>query len=139
MEQVSDVFNQFLMVVRPDSIGDVFIYIIFFLSLIALMPMPDGNDTAQYLLFGTMLLCILDLLRGDGSGFPIPGADNAGFFTFMIHILMFVFLFITAGVVRSNTKQKAGPVIPLVLLNGLIAVMYAVSAFFAYEMIYAKF
>ena len=139
MEQVGEVFNQFLQVVQPQSVGDIFIYVIFFLSLFALFPMPDGNDTAQYLLFGTMLLCILDLLRGDGSNFPIAGADDTGFFTFMIHILMFVFLFITAGVVRSNTKQKAGAVIPLAVLTALIAVMYAVASFFAPDAIYAAF
>lgn len=138
MDAVANVFGQFLEVVQPDSIGDIFIYIIFFMSFIALLPMPDGNDTATYLLLGVMLMCILDLLRQAGD-FPVAGSDNEGFFTFIIHIIMFVFLFITAGVVRSNTKQKAGPVIPIAILTALIAVMYAVSSFFAPDAIYAPF
>ena len=100
--------------------------------------MPDGNDTATYLILGVMRMCVLDLMRQAGE-FPIPGADDKGFFTFIIHIVMFVFLFITAGVVRSNTKQKAGPVVPIAILTALIAVMYAVSSFFAPDAIYAPF
>ena len=135
--QVNAVFQQFIAVVRPNSIGDIFIYSIFLLGFITLLPMPDGNDPAQYLTFGVILMCILDLLRGDGTNFPIAGADDRGFFTFMIHVLMFVFAFITAGVVRRNTKQKAGATPALAVINGLIAVMYAIASFIAPEVIYS--
>lgn len=139
MEQAGEVFNQFLALVRPDSVGDIFIYTIFGIALISLFPMPDGNDSAQYLLFGVIFICIIDLLRGDGSNFAIPGFDNRGFGAFLIHVLNFVFFFITAGVVRGNTKQKAGPVPVLAVLGGIIALLYAAASFFATDAIYATF
>ena len=56
MDTVMELLGQFWGTVQPNSIGAIFIYVIFFLSLITLMPMPDGNDNAQYLLFGTEFL-----------------------------------------------------------------------------------
>ena len=112
---------------RPDSLGDIFIYTIFFGCLITLAFIPDGNDRAQYLLFGTMLMCVVDLLVAQQI-FQRGDASSEALAAYAVHIGMFVFPFITAGSIRAG-KRKVGPSILLAALIGVIASLYTVMSF----------
>jgi hypothetical protein len=120
---------------RPQSLADVFIYAIFFTVLGVLGAMPEKNETPMYILFGLILLCILDLMRTRVERFPIPGSDDKGFFTFIIHIAMAMFPFIVAGMIRRRGKKGAAAV-PLAILGGLLGSLYAAMSFIAPEALY---
>ena len=62
MDQAQELFGQFLTTIRPDSVGDIMIYAVFFLTLVTSVLIPDGNDRATNLSYGVMLLCVADLL-----------------------------------------------------------------------------
>jgi len=117
---------------KPASLADVFIYVIFFTALGVLFTMPEKNETPMYLLFGIIFACILDLMRTRvveaGGRFPIPGSDAKGFFTFMLHIAMAMLPFITAGMIRRRGRKGAAS-IPLAILGGVVACLYALLAF----------
>jgi len=123
-----EIIEQILQALRPDTIGAIFIYTILLLSVLMTILTPDGNDMATNLQFAVIFFCVLDLLRG-GVSFPIPGADDAGFFTFFLHVGMFVIPFIIAGTVRKKGRQ-GGAVLPVAVLTGVIALVYAAGAFF---------
>ncbi|MEO0598742.1 MAG: hypothetical protein AAF126_21715, partial [Chloroflexota bacterium] len=57
-------FNLFLQTLRPDSLGDVLIYVVFFVCLITTFILPDGNEMAGNLLYLTLVLCIFNLTVG---------------------------------------------------------------------------
>lgn len=124
---MEDLLNQVLVIVRPDSLGDIFIYIIFFLSLVMLVVVPEKNETSLYLVFAVILFCIVDLLRQTGD-FPVPETDNCGFLTFLLHVGMGAFPWIAAGMTRRQGK-KGGMAIPVGGLLGLIGFVYAFGAF----------
>ena len=117
---------------KPASLADVFIYVIFFSILGVLFTMPEKNETPMYLLFAMIFCCIVDLMRTRvveaGGRFPIPGADAKGFFTFMLHIAMAMLPFITAGMIRRRGRKGAAS-IPLAILAGVVACLYALLAF----------
>jgi hypothetical protein len=117
---------------KPASLADVFIYAIFFSALGVLFTMPEKNEIPLYLLFGIIFACIIDLMRmrvaDNGGRFPIPGSDAKGFFTFILHIAMAMMPFITAGMIRRRGRKGAAAV-PLAILCGLIACLYALFAF----------
>jgi hypothetical protein len=117
---------------KPASLADVFIYAIFFSALGVLFTMPEKNEIPLYLVFGIIFCCILDLMRmrvaASGGRFPIPGSDAKGFFTFLLHIAMAMMPFITAGMIRRRGRKGAAS-IPLALLGGVVASLYALLAF----------
>jgi hypothetical protein len=122
----------FVDLLRPGSLADVFIYAIFFSILGVLFTMPEKNEIPLYLVFGVIFCCIIDLMRmrvqASGSRFPIPGSDPKGFFTFLLHIAMAMLPFITAGMIRRRGRKGAAS-IPLAILSGIIACLYALLAF----------
>lgn len=124
--------------IKPQSLADVFIYAIFFCVLGVLFTMPEKNEFPMYLLFAIIFCCIIDLMRTRVAKFPIPGADNKGFFTFIIHIGMSMLPFVTAGMIRRRGKKGAAAV-PLSILAGIIACLYALLSFMTPDMLYGKF
>jgi len=121
----------------PNSYGDIFAYSIFFLSLLVLIFLPDGNERSTYLLFGTMFLAVIDLFR-TGIALPIDPAllSDAGFVTYFIHILMFIFPALASGLIRIRKKQ-GGLARIIGFVTVLIAVMYTVMSFLQPGLIYA--
>ncbi len=114
---------------RPDSLGDIFTYAVFFLALLTLIFMPDGNERPTYLLFGTIFLAIFDLFR---TGIPVPFdralVADTGFVTFFTHMLMFILPAIATGLTRTRKKQ-GGMARILGLTTTLVAVLYTVLSF----------
>ncbi len=117
---------------RPTTIADAFIYGIFFLSLLTLIFLPDGNERPSYLLFGTMFLAAFDLLRtGIQMPFDQSLVSDMGFVTFFIHLLMAIFPALAAGLTRTR-KNKGGFARILGVVTTLVALLYAVGVFALY-------
>lgn len=132
MENVLDI-------IKPSSIADIFIYVILIMSVIVLGVMPEKNEQPQYLMFGVIFLSIIDLVRNEAPAgtFPIPGLDNNGFATYMIHIIMALFPMIAGGMARKQGR-KGGATLPLGILTGLIAGVYAVASFLPNSPVYQE-
>jgi hypothetical protein len=75
-------------ILKPSSLADIFVYLIFFGALAVLFVMPEKNETPMYLLFGIIFCCILDFMRTRVDRFPIPGSEPNGFFTYNLQISM---------------------------------------------------
>lgn len=140
-----DLGQQIITVLRPDSVADLFIYLIFFLSIVALATIPEKNVTSPYLMYIVLLCCVIDLLRG-GGGQGIPALmnlriggesllENKGFLTFLIHIIMFTFPLVAGGMVRRQGR-KGGLALPLCLLVGLIGGLYSIGSFMVPTLFY---
>lgn len=133
---MEDLGQQILAVLSPKSLADYFIYLIFILSIVASATIPEKNVQAPYLMYVVLLFCVIDLLRGNnGEGVPIPGFDNEGFATFMIHIAMFAFPLIAAGLIRREGR-KGGLAVPMCLLAALFGGIYAVMSFLSPAALY---
>lgn len=140
-----DLGQQIIAVIRPDSIGDIAIYIIFFLSIIGLSAIPEKNVLSPYLMYIVLLCCVIDLIRGAGgqaipmlNRFVIGGEnllENRGFLTFLIHIIMFTFPLVAGAMVRRQGR-KGALALPLCMITGLIAGVYSLAAFYAPLVIY---
>jgi hypothetical protein len=139
--------EQIVGVLRPDTLGDIFIYIIFLLALIASAVIPEKNVQAPYMMYGVILCCIIDLLRGNnGQAIPVSSAlriggeslfSNQGFITYLLHIIMFTFPLIAAGLVRRHGR-KGALAIPVCLLCGLFGGIYTFMAFIAPTVVYGR-
>jgi hypothetical protein len=112
---------------RPDSIADILVYATFIGSFLVLALLPDGNDRSQYLMFGTMALCVIDLLitqpilvRNDSS--------NTALFAFFVHVGMFIFPAITVGSIRKG-KKKPGSSIMMSLITSIFGGLYLLITF----------
>jgi hypothetical protein len=141
-----DLGQQIISVIRPDSLGDLAIYLIFILSIIALATIPEKNVLSPYLMYVVLLCCVIDLVRGAGAvpgglnRFQIGGESllsNNGFITFLMHIIMFTFPLVAGGMVRRQGR-KGGLALPMCLLVGLIGGVYALASFFAPALVYNK-
>ncbi|RMG90204.1 MAG: hypothetical protein D6712_00275 [Chloroflexi bacterium] len=129
LSNIGQVFNIY-------SPWDVFIYVIFFLSLITLMLIPDKNMQPTLLMSVVLLFCIIDKVR-PAAGRPwstgefiMPGFDDLGFGTLLIHIGMAIFPIVAGTLIRARSeKQKRGT--PMGILTGMIAGVYAIAFFFS--------
>ncbi len=112
-------------VLQYEDIWDLFIYIIFFMSLIMMMLIPDKNLQPTLLMSAVLLFTVIDKVRPEtpSNVFFVPGFDDRGFGTFMIHIGMFVFPLIAGALVRGRT-DKDKRALPLGILTGIIAGVY---------------
>lgn len=136
MEQAQQLFAQFLTTIRPDSIGDIIIYVIFFLTLITSVLIPDGNGRASNLCYGTMALCAADLLFGQRA-FISGGNSELALLAYVAHVGMFILPAITAGSIRIRDK-KGRASIPLSALTALIGLVYLIASFANPAAIYAR-
>jgi hypothetical protein len=125
---INTLAQQAIQQLRPDNLASIFIYLILILSLVAVALMPEKSVNSQYIMFVVVFFSIVDLLRGDGRSFPVPGFNDTGFATFLIHVGMFALPLIAGGMVR-RTSRKGGAALPLCLLVGLIGGIYAVGSF----------
>jgi hypothetical protein len=124
-----EVVNQVLEIIRPETMGDLFIYAIFLLTVLNLAFIPEKNDLPVYLHYAVILMCILDLLR-EGAALPIQGTGDTGFFTFLLHIGMFIAPMLSAGAIRlPKGKRGTNYARMIAVLITLIALLYAVGSF----------
>jgi len=116
-------------ILRPSSLGDILIYAILILAFLTLMLTPEKNDRPNYILLLVIFVTVIDLLRGStGNVIPVPGFDDEGFGTLIIHIIMGVAPLLAAGSIRA--PQRKGRIsIPLALITGIIGSIYAIIAF----------
>lgn len=127
MDQISTVLADAGASLRPDSIADILVYATFIGSILVLALLPDGNDRAQYLMFGTMAFCVVDLLVTQ----PIlvrDGQSTNALFSFLIHVGMFCFPAITVGSVRKG-KKKPGPSIMMSVVTSAVSGLYLLMTF----------
>ncbi len=116
-------------ILLPQNIADIFIYLVFFLSLLMLALIPEKSQQSNYLMFFVLFLTVIDKIRQSTNDLPIPGLDNQGFATILVHVGMFVFPLMAAGLIRgAGRKDKRG--VPVGILIGLIAGLYAVGTIF---------
>lgn len=132
--------NDILLNLRPDSIGDIFTYSILLLSVVTLFLLASGNSLSQYLIFGTLILGFVDLLRTGLPNFAnSPTGDplfaDTGFGTFILHVAMAILLASVAGAakVRGRKGEAARPV---AILATLVATGYTIASFVQPELIY---
>lgn len=124
-----EVLNQVVEIIRPETMGDLFVYGIFLLSMLNLAFIPEKNDLPVYLHYAIILMCILDLLR-EGAALPIEGTGDTGFFTFMLHIGMFLAPMVSAGAIRlPKGKRGTNYSRMIAILVTMIAMLYAVGSF----------
>ena len=116
-------------ILLPHNMADIFIYLIFFLSLLMTALIPEKSQQSQYLMFFVLFLAVIDKMRQATTDLPIEGLDNAGFATLLIHVGMLVFPLMAAGLIRGQgRKDKRG--VPVGILIGLLAGLYAVGTIF---------
>ena len=113
-------------ILLPQNIADIFIYFVFFMSLLMLFFIPEKSQQSTYLMFFVVFLAVIDKIRQATSEIPVEGLDNDGFATMLVHIGMFVLPLIAAGLIRGRgRKDKRG--VPIGILIGLLAGLYAVG------------
>lgn len=121
-------FEQVLSYILPTPqflVFDIFLYVIFFLALLAMFTMPDKNMVPTLLIAGTMLFVIVAKLST--AALVKPGApilDKQDFGMYAINVGMLVFPMIAIGMTRkpkSNSKVRSTP---FALLAGLLGFVY---------------
>lgn len=127
-------------ILLPQNFADIFIYLIFFLSLLMLFFIPEKSQQANYIMFVVLFLAMVDKIRQATDQIPIEGLDNEGFATLLIHVGLFVLPLIAAGLIRGRGRNdKRG--VPVGILIGLIGGLYAVGTIFegTRDLFYAPF
>jgi len=116
-------------ILLPQNLADIFIYLIFFGSLLMLVFIPEKSQQSSYLMFFVLFLALIDKVRQATTQIPIPGLENDGFATMLMHVGMFIFPLMAAGLIRGRGRNdKRG--VPIGLLIALIAGLYAVGTIF---------
>jgi hypothetical protein len=116
-------------ILLPQNMADIFIYLIFFLSLLMLGLIPEKSQQSNYLMFFVIFLAVIDKIRQASTNLPVPGLDNDGFATLLLHVGLFIFPLIAAGLIRgTGRKDKRG--VPVGLLIGLFGGLYAIGTIF---------
>lgn len=116
-------------ILLPGNLADIFIYLIFFGSLLMLAFIPEKSGTSQYMMFFVLFLALIDKVRQATDQIPIPGLDNDGFATMLIHIGMFVIPLMAAGLIRGRGRNdKRG--VPVGILIGMIGGLYAAGTIY---------
>jgi hypothetical protein len=142
-----DLGQQIITALRPDSLADIFLYLILFGSVAALATIPEKNVLSPYLMYAVILAVIIDLFRGGGDllgslgnirigGEPI--LSNRGLLTFILHIIMFALPLMAAGLVRRYGRKQGALAVPMCLLVCLIGGFFAVISFFAPSVVYGR-
>lgn len=129
-DQVMEQINNFLLVMRPDSLGDYLLYGVLILSLLTTFFLADGNDMASYLLYGTIILCLFNLTVGQQWAPPrcittaeVDDVYSRALFVFISQIGLFLLPFIAAGSTRSKGK-KGKAALPMAIVAGVVGVLY---------------
>lgn len=129
MEQVQPLITDFLANLAPHTLGDVLIYLVFFISLITTFLLADGNNMAGNLLYATIVLAIFNLVVGSDWFYNSNDIVEA-FSAYVALIAMFLLPLVAAGAARAR-KGKGKLAMPLAIVAGVIGMVHAVGAFAA--------
>lgn len=124
--QITEQAGAFFATLRPETLADILIYIVFFLALLTTFLLPDGNDMAGNLLYGTMILALFNITVGV-EWYDSPDIVRA-FPVFIARVCMFLLPFIAAGAARSK-KKKGKAALPLCIVAGVVGLLYTVGTF----------
>ena len=127
---MGDILTGVVDILRPEGIWDIFIYIMFFMSLIMIVLIPEKNMQPTMLMYGVLLCAVIDKIRPSGydPDFLMPGFDDKGFGTLLIHLVMFTFPLMAAGLIRGRgPKDKRG--VPVGIMTGILGGVYAAGHF----------
>ena len=124
--QITQQVSVFFANLAPDSLGDILVYMVFFIALITTFMLPDGNEMAGNLLYGTIVLALFNITVG-AEWYDDPDIVRA-FPAFAARVCMFLLPFIAAGAARSK-KKKGKAALPLCIVAGVIGLIYAVGSF----------
>ncbi len=130
--------EEVLAIIIPDSIADLFIYIIFIMTVITLALVPEKNMIPTMLLTAVLFFCVVDLVRqANPDSIPIEGFDNTGFATMLIHVGMFVFPLMGGALIRGRARNaKRG--LPVAIMAGVLGGLYAAGSFVVPNLFYDK-
>jgi hypothetical protein len=98
-----------------DLIWSIFLYLIFFLSLIALFLIPDKNMVPTLLMAGVLLCTVIAKLS---LGIRPPILQRQEFGMMIINVVMLIFPAIALGTIRAKKNKAAAPAILTALLGG---------------------
>ncbi|QPC80556.1 hypothetical protein G4Y79_12615 [Phototrophicus methaneseepsis] len=136
---MEDLLAQIGAQLRPETLGDYFVYLLIILNFVVLTLTPEKNDYANYLILLVLFCCVIDLMRGsNGAIMPIEGFDNYGFGTMLLHIIMGIIPFMAATAVRLRGQRKGRLSIPLAIVAGITGSLYAVFALTAPQIVYSS-
>lgn len=121
--QVMEQVNDFLLVMRPDSIEDFLLYGVLIMALLTTFLLADGNDMASYLLYGTIILCLFNLTVGPQWANDTSGIYSRSFIVFISQIGLFLLPLIAAGSTKSK-KNKGKAALPMAVITGVIGLFY---------------
>ncbi|MCU0511469.1 MAG: hypothetical protein MUE40_02760 [Anaerolineae bacterium] len=128
-----------LNLLRPESLAHIFLYVLFFLGLVLLFVIPEKNETPQYLVFAMLFMVIVAFLRTRAApgSFPVPGSENNGFFTFLLHIAIAIAPLL-AGTMARKQGRKGGAAIPVGILTAFVGGVFALLSFTFIPMMYGR-
>lgn len=126
MSQFTQQAGAFFATLRPESLADILVYLVFFIALITTFLLPDGNDMAGNLLYGTMILALFNITVGV-EWYNDPDVVKA-LPSFVARVAMFLLPFIAAGAARSK-KKKGKAALPLAVVAGVIGLIYVIGTF----------
>ncbi|MBC7811545.1 MAG: hypothetical protein H7175_10380 [Burkholderiales bacterium] len=89
-----------------NPLWNIFLYVIFFLSFVTLLLIPDKNMTSTVIIGIVILTCIIDLLQV---------FKPRAFGTLMLHIAMFALPLIAVGMVRVRAGKTVKAMVPAIL------------------------
>lgn len=127
MDQVGPILESALATLKPNSIADILVYGTFIMCFLVLFTLPDGNDNPQNLMFGTMGLCVFDLLVAQNMLVNF-GISTKALLAFVVHVGMFCLPAIAVGTIRKG-KKKPGPAIMMALITSVIGALYLLLTF----------
>jgi hypothetical protein len=114
-------FQQILELLGPNRgfiLWNILLYLIFFLSLLTVLTMPDKNLLPTLIMVGVVMLTVIAKLSI--SAVP-PLLRKNEFGMFMINVGIFVLPLLTAGIVRA---RKKGRTVILCIVAGILGGMY---------------
>ncbi len=123
-------FQDILHLLEPGTgqvlIWSIFLYIIFFFALIALLLMPDKNMVPTLLIAGTLLFAIVGKLSVSAPNVPgtPPVIGRLDFGMFVINVGMLVFPLIAVGMTRARKNRAAVPSIFTALTAAVYFFLY---------------
>ena len=101
-----------------NPLWNILVYIVFFLSLVTLLLVPDKNMTSTILMAVVILACVIDLLQVFRPG---------SFGTLILHIGMFALPLIAVGMIRVRAGKPVKAMVP-----GILSAIFGGLYFFAF-------
>ncbi|MFN8377302.1 MAG: hypothetical protein U0452_01420 [Anaerolineae bacterium] len=101
-----------------NMLWNILLYAVFFLSITAILTMPDKNMVPSLLMGAVALAAVIAKLST--SAIP-PLFPKREFGMFLINVMIFVFPLLTAGIIRARKKGRS---VMLCVITGVLGGMY---------------